>query len=128
MRTSKSIVGTIISGIAFSLVAIAPASADRVFPPSHLSPDAAFVAGTVSDEAVKGAWYHEDGTDQRASLQDNETQQSSPYPSEYYFTKARVFPLSHMNDGSVSPDEYLSSERGDEIKVADEQSITDDNS
>jgi hypothetical protein len=125
MKTSKSITGTIISGIALFLAAIAPASADRVFPPPHLSPDAVFEAGTIGDTAVEDAWYLEAGSDRRASLKDNETQESSPYPSSYYFARAHVFPPPHINDGSV---EYRSTERRGVVKVADEGPITDDNS
>ncbi len=127
MKTSKSIVGTIISGITLFLAA-APASGDPVFPPSHLSPDAVFATGTVSDQAVKGAWYFEDEADRRVSLKDTEKQESSPYASSYYFAKARVFPPRHSNNTSVSRDENRSLAPSNVANVADQESIADDNS
>ena len=128
MKTSKSIVGTVISGIALFLAAIAPASGDHVFPPSHLSPNAVFATGTVSDKAVRGAWYFEDEADQRQSLKDTEKQESSPFASSYYFAKARVFPPRHSNNNSVSADENRSVAPSNVANVADQESIADDNS
>ncbi len=128
MKTSKSIVGTVISGVALFLAAIAPASGDHVFPPSHLSPDAVFATGTVSDQAVRGAWYFEDNSGPRASLKGTEKQESSPYASSYYFAKARVFPPRHSNNISVSRNKNRSLASSNVANVADQEPIADDNS
>ena len=124
MTTSRSIINTIIAGVLAFLGAIAPASADRVFPPAHLSPDAVFDSGTVSDQAVRDAWYHEGESDRRASLKDNETQESSPHPSRYYFAKVRVFPPFHLNGEGAATNEY----RDGEPQIVAAGRISNDNS
>ena len=87
---TTSIITTFFAG-ALLLGAAAPAFADRVFPPSHLSSNAEFDAGTFSEQAVRDAWYHEDESARRASLKDNETHEPAPYPSMYYFVKMRYY-------------------------------------
>ena len=127
MTTSTSIINTIFAG-ALVLGAAAPASADHVFPPRHLSPDAVFNTGTVSEGAIGDPWYHEGESDRRVSLKENETQTSSPNPSTYYFAKIRIFPPSHLNSESVTGDEYHNLQRDGEIKIADEERVADDKS
>jgi hypothetical protein len=124
MTTLATINSTIIAAVLLFLGAIAPASADRVFPPAHLSPEAVFDTGAASEQAVPGAWYHEDESGRRASLRQSETRESSPYPSLYYFVKIR----DHANDESARLEAYRSTRRGDETTIADKARVADDQS
>ena len=124
MTISKSIASKIIAGVTLFLAAIAPSSADSVFPPPHLSPDAVFATSAASDRAVSGASYHTDQSDRRAFLQANETQEASPYPSMYYFVNIR----SHNNDERAKLGEYRRSVRTRDLRIADQSGSVDDNS
>jgi hypothetical protein len=122
--TKNSIINTIAAGALLFVGAIAPASADRVFPPNHLSPDAVFNTGTVSDQAVRDPWYFDAESDRRTSLKDNETHESSPYPSMYYFVNIR----NHANDERAKLNEYRRTERQPDMRIADEDRIANDKS
>ncbi len=122
MTTSNSIINTIIVG-ALVLGTAAPASADFAFPPARLSPDVVFDAGTASEQTIGNPWYHQNESEQRASLKGNETQEISPYPSIYYFVNIR----DHGNDESASLAEYRNTRRGD-ANTADQARIADDRS
>jgi hypothetical protein len=123
MTTSNTIINTIIAS-ALIFGATAPASAEIVFPPAHLSSDAVFERGTVSDETIGNAWYHQNESERRANLTVQETQESSPYPSTYYFVKIR----DHANDESARLNKYRSNSRNTEIKIADKARVADDQS
>jgi len=122
--TKNAIINTIAAGTLLLLGANAPASADRVFPPSHLSPDAVFDTGTVSDQTVRAPWYFDAESDRRTSLKVKEVQESSPYPSMYYFVNIR----NHANDESAKLNEYRRTQRRPDIKIADEDRIANDKS
>ena len=123
MTTSISIINTIIAG-ALVLGAAAPASADRVFPPSHLSPDAVFDTGTVSEQAVRDAWYHEGESDRRVSLKDNEMHETSPHPSMYYFVKIHEF----GNPETNRLEKFRSMDSTPDVKIVDEERVAGDKS
>ena len=120
---TTSIINTIFAG-ALLLGAATPASADRVFPPPHLSPDAEFDVGTVTEQVIRDAWCHEDESDRRASLRDNEARGPSPYPSMYYFVKVRYY----ANEESEKFKNNRSRDPRDVITIVDQKQSAHDRS
>ena len=123
MNTSTSMMSSIFAG-ALILGIAGPANADRVFPPSHLAPNAQFPAGTASEQDVGDAWYQTQTAEQRDSLQANEIRERSPYPTMYYFVNIR----GHANDERASLDRFEKVTNDTDVQVADESGIDDDNS
>ena len=123
MKNSTSIIYTLFAA-AIILGVSSQASAERVFPPAHLAPQASFPAGTVSDQEVKDAWYQTQSTEQRESLVANEVQEASPYPARYYFINIR----DHANDESDNLAAYRNVQPSISVQVADETDSEDDNS